>query len=297
MHKLVSYLKQNKLVVVLVLALIYLISKNYFPNTVNYSTRFYAPTNTMDLSYSTTKVGVGEGGIMPPVQNPTPTDSSERLTVQDTSLSVLVNSVENTITQIEKVAVDYDGYLVNSNLDKPEGAATGSITIRVDSKNRGTALTAIRALGKKIVSENVSGYDVTDQYSDLEARLITLYATQTKFQSILNSATSVQDILEVTRELTNLQTQIDSIKGQQKYLEATARLTRITVSLSTDELALPYTPDTTWRPAVIFKTAVRSLIGSLRSVGSAAIWVAVYSPFWFAALLGYYLYRRSHKTR
>ena len=78
------------------------------------------------------------------------------------------------------------------------------------------------------------------------------------------------------RELINLQSQIDSIKGQQQYLEKTAELAKISLHLSTDEFSLPYAPTETFRPVVIFKQAVRSLVGTLRWVAKTAIWVGVY---------------------
>jgi hypothetical protein len=131
-----------------------------------------------------------------------------------------------------------------------------------------------------VVDENVSGRDVTDQYVDLEARLTTLNKTKAKFEEILDRATQVQDLLNVQRELINLQSQIDSIKGQQQYLSQSAKLSKVTVYLSTDEFALPYSPGQPWRPNVVFKLAVRSLVSTLRGAGTAAIWIGVYSPIW-----------------
>ena len=100
---------------------------------------------------------------------------------------------------------------------------------------------------------------------------------------MLDRATKVQDILSVQRELIRLQDQIDTLKGRQKYLEQTAKLAKITVYLSTDEYALPYAPSETFRPAVIFKLAVRSLVRTLRSVAQALIWIGVYAIVWVPA--------------
>jgi len=147
------------------------------------------------------------------------------------------------------------------------------------------ALDSIRGLAVKVISENLSGQDVTDQFVDNEARLATLEKTKTIFEDMLVKAVRIEDILRVQQEIINLQSQIDSLKGQQNYLEQNAKLARITIYLSTDELALPYSPSETWRPAVIFKQAARSLIANLRKIGSAIIWLTVYSLFWLPALI------------
>ncbi len=154
-----------------------------------------------------------------------------------------------------------------------------------------------RDLAVKVSSERILGTDVTAEYVDIEARLETLEKTKAKFEEIMEKATAVQDILNVQRELIRTQDQIDALKGQQKYLEQTAKLAKITIYLSTDEYALPYVPAKPFRPQVVFKLAVRSLVGSLRSVATATIWIVVYAVIWLPALLIFIFLRRWWQRR
>ena len=206
------------------------------------------------------------------------------MVITETTMSVVVKDVSEAIKTVQQKSESLGGYMVNSHLSKPEETASGSITIRVPKEKLIEALEAFRRVGLRVVDENVSGRDVTDQYVDLEARLTTLNKTKAKFEEILDRATQIQDLLNVQRELINLQSQIDSIKGQQQYLSQSAKLSKITVYLSTDEFSLPYTPKQAWRPEVIFKLAVRSLVSNLRNLGSALIWIVVYSPIWLPIL-------------
>ncbi len=73
-------------------------------------------------------------------------------------------------------------------------------------------------------------------------------------------------------------------------------MAKVTIYLSTDEMALPYAPSNAWRPAVIFKLAVRSLIGSLRSLASVLIWIVVYSVIWLPILIAILLLRKKIKS-
>ncbi|MFZ2152470.1 MAG: DUF4349 domain-containing protein [Microgenomates group bacterium] len=221
-----------------------------------------------------------------------PTDSANRIVIQDTSLSLQVKDVSQEITTIETLAKGMGGFLVNSNLSKPDSAASGSITVRVPEASRTDALNAFKKLAVKVVSESVYGNDVTDSYVDLQAQLDVLTKTKVKYEDILGKAVRVEDLLNVQQQLTNLQQQIDSIKGQQKYYEQSAKLTKISIYLSTDELALPYAPTNTWRPAVVFKEAVRSLIGSLRSLGNLLIWGIVYVPVLIPVGLVWWYFKR-----
>jgi len=214
-----------------------------------------------------------------------PSENVDRLIIQDTSLSLQVKDVSKTIAEIEESAKSFGGFLINSNLSKPESAASGSISIRIPEEKRKEALNSFKNMAVKVVSESVFGNDVTDQYVDIESRLEVLNKTKIKYEDILQKAEKVTDLLAVQQQLTNLQSQIDSLKGQQKYYEQSAKLSKIVIYLSTDELALPYAPTNEWRPMVIFKEAVRSLIQTFRGFGSMIIWIAVYLVIIIPAIL------------
>ena len=296
MNKVFSWIKANKLTFVLLLIVFYFLYNKFF---------LYHPSYEMDISpVAPQSAGsdlsqmrkIGGLGRIPVSLNEAPptTDVANRLVISESYLSLLVSNVTETQKQIIQTAEFLGGYMVNSNLNNPQDAATATVTVRVPSAKLQAALQTFRGLGVKVVSENLSGQDVTDEFVDNEARLETLEKTKAKFEEILDNAINVQDILTVQREIINLQSQIDAVKGQQNYLEKSAQMAKLTIYLSTDELALPYAPSETWRPAVIFKQAVRSILGSARKLGTLVIWLAVYSIIWLPILLLiYFLKKRS----
>lgn len=221
-----------------------------------------------------------------------PTSQTDRLVIQETTLSLVVLKVQETVDKITDRAKQDGGYMVSSALSQPEEAPFATVVIRVPSDKLKETLSYLRDLAVKVSSENIIGTDVTDQYVDVQAHLDTLNLTKTKFESILNAAIQVQDILTVQRELINLQNQIDTLKGRQKYLEQTAQLAKITIYLSSDEMSLPYTPSETFRPDVIFKLAVRSLVESLRGIAGLLIWIAVFGVIWIPVLVIIVLIKR-----
>src|SRR5438477_262409 len=72
-------------------------------------------------------------------------------------------------------------------------------------------LRAMRASGTHVLTDTVSGQDVTDQYIDLDAQYRNLSATHDAYQKLLEKATTVSDIITLTREVANIQTQMDQI--------------------------------------------------------------------------------------
>lgn len=295
-----EWIKRHKLLLAILAAIGYWTLVNTSPLFV----RTASISNDFDPNLYESQSGIaanmGNTGFNPRstrlAQDTTPTPGKDRLKAVTTSLSLVVKDVSEVVKSVEGEVNSLGGYLVDSYVSNPQEASSGSITIRIPSERRAQILDMIKRLGVRTVSETIIGTDLTDEYTDLDRRLELLNRTMTKFERILEESNSVRETLEVQREITNLQTQIDSLEGQKRYLQGSANLSKITVYLSTDELALPYTPNQPWRPSVIFKQAVRSLVANLRGAGSFLIWAGVYSPIWLPIVL-IYLWRKRKKRQ
>ena len=296
MNKLIGWIKENKLAALLLVLIAWLVYKVYFLSyfPVRQKTTPFLETPQF---YKTAEKAVGRIGI-PPIPGrdiaPAP-EVEDRLVVQESNISLLVTDVRKTADEVVDYVQGQGGYMVDTSLSHPEEAAYGTVKVRIPTEKLQEALSFFRSLAIRVTSERLIGTDVTDEYVDIEARLATLNKTKAKFEEILAKAAKVEDILRVQREIINLQEQIDRLKGRQKYLEQTAKMAKITLHLSTDELALPYAPSEAWRPKVVFKMAVRSLVRALRKAGSALIWFTVYAVVWVPVLAIYLLVKRYRK--
>jgi len=233
-----------------------------------------------------------------PSQDYTPQpDAQNRLVIQESNLSLLVKDVIDARNKVLTYADSLGGYMVSASTSNPQDSPNATVVIRVPSAKLQEALDYFHSLSVKVVSENLAGRDVTDQYVDIDKHLEALERTKARFEAILEQATTVQDITNVTREILSTQRQIDSYVGQKESLEINAQLAKLTIYLATDEIALPYTPSETFRPNVIFKLAVRSLVRSLRNLATLGIWLGVYSVIIVPALTLFIVVRRWLKKR
>ncbi|MCL4375163.1 DUF4349 domain-containing protein [Patescibacteria group bacterium] len=287
-----QWIKSNKIISVLLVIVIFLLFKKSAPVS---PVSFSAFDQGLTLSKSAASGGMAAESVAPPtaVNRTTPADSSQgRMTIANSYLSLLVKNVEAAQRLVVKKTQELGGFMVYSSLNNPTENTNANITVRLPSQKLDQALTYFKSLSIKVVAENLTGEDVTDQYSNIQARLDTLNKTKTVFEAMLDKATTVTDILNVQREILNLQDQIDAQIGQKKYLEQNATMSKITVYLSTDELSLPYAPLESWRPQLILKEAVRSLIANLRWLAGSLIWLGVYSVIWLPALLIFLLVKK-----
>lgn len=259
-------------------------------STFSSTSSSYSALESLSSDYDLGTIQLTTGSV-------TSNSSDSRIIIQTTGLSLQVKDVNQTVKDIQSTAENLGGFLINSTVSQPEDAATGSISIRVPVDKRDEAMTAFKDMAVKVVSESVYSNDITDEYADLESRLEILTKTKTKYEQILDQATQVTDILAVQNQLTSLQTQIDNLKGQQKYYDQAASLTKITVYVSTDELSLPYSPTDEWRPKVIFKNAVRSLISTFRGIGSAIIWIFTFLPIIIPVVVVIWFIKRKKRSK
>ncbi|MBI4136589.1 DUF4349 domain-containing protein [Candidatus Roizmanbacteria bacterium] len=302
MSRLLSWIRSHKLAVILIVIILWLLFRSRSPIApLRYESDTFESRDTALMAPGAPAgIGMGKSLEMPQFGSDAPptTNVSERMVVRNSHLSLKVKNVPETSRQIISYVESKGGYMVDSSISNPEDAASGSLTVRVPEETFDETLEYFRSLSMKVVSENLTGSDVTDQYQDIQERLAILERNKARFDEIMEQAVEIDDILRVQQEIFNLQNQIDSLKGQQQYLEQTAKLSLVTVYLATDELSLPYAPEQPWRPQVVFQKAVRSLLTNLQDVGSLVIWLAVYSIILIPlGVIAYIVYRRLNRIR
>ncbi|KKS31461.1 MAG: hypothetical protein UV00_C0005G0007 [candidate division WWE3 bacterium GW2011_GWF1_42_14] len=224
-------------------------------------------------------------------------DITDRKVVVESNFSLLVKDVTPTVEMIKEKTLLMGGYMVNTNISRTEYGENAVLQIRVPSEKIEEMSKYLRSVAIKVVSENVDGRDITDQYVDIERRLGDLEAQRTRMLAILDKATTVNEMLSVQQALDQIQNQIDSYKGKLQYMDGTTKTSKLTIYISTDELGLPYTPAQPWRPEVIFKQAVRSMLGTLQDIGSFAIWFAVYLPIILGAVVVFKIIKKIMRKR
>ena len=292
LNKPLLWIKSNKLTTLLILIVLWLIwssGRSVMPGTQYPSfessglSKVSAPFGGMDIAMAPPS-GRGVVAEMAMEDDYQSTANTNRMVVQSSNLSLLVKDVPASRDSVIAKAEELGGWMVNSSLNRPEESPFAHVTISVPSTQIKPALDYFRSLSIKVVSENLQGRDVTDSYTDLEEHISILEKTKSRYEDIRTKAVEVNDLITITRELTNIQTQIDRYKGQLQKLEQQVSMSQISVYISTDEIALPYAPDQAFRPGVIFKLAVRSLVSTFYGLGTKAIWIVVYSIIWIPVL-------------
>ena len=213
------------------------------------------------------------------VADSTTGSSIQRMVIKNADLSIVVEDPLQKLDYIVAMADEMGGFVVDSNVWQntlSSGAKVPhvSITIRVPVERLDEALDLIKVGVGEILSENVSGQDVTSDYTDLESRLRNLEAAEVQLQAIMDEAQKTEDVLQVYNNLISVREQIEVIKGQMKYFEESARLSRISVDITGDEEAQPLQIGG-WQPAGVAKDAIETMVSTLQKLGDIAIWAVL----------------------
>lgn len=202
-----------------------------------------------------------------------------RMVIQNADLAIIAEEPAQSMDEIGKMAESMGGFIVESYLYQQtlnSGAQVphATITIRVPAEKLEDALSQIKTGAVEVESANISGQDVTSQYTDLASRLRNLEAAEAQLQVIMDEAKRTEDVLDVFNELVAIREQIEVIKGQMKYYEEAAALSKITVGITADEAVQPIQLGG-WQPAGVAKEAIEALITTLQFLASAGIWVVL----------------------
>lgn len=209
-----------------------------------------------------------------------PTTSSvqqDRVVIYTGNLSLVVQDTRQAVTAITDLAAEQGGYVSGSYTYLDDDVMRGSITIRILAENYRDTMEKLRELAVRVETENINTQDVTEEFTDLEARKVNLEYTEGALQKLLDERQKVgktQDILEVYRELTNIRGQIEQIEGRLRYLSNQSALSTITVELIPHILYQPVSVGG-WEPRGVAKSALQSLVAALQGLMNVLIWAVI----------------------
>jgi hypothetical protein len=237
----------------------------------------------------TVEYGVGGGKTVANIQ------SASRMIIKNAELTLQVKNVDAAVDGVTQVVGDLGAYIISSRVwyqdTNGENMKYSTITLGVPVEQFESMLRRLRGLSMKVLDENATGEDVTDQFVDLQSQLQNLQATRDRLRDFLKSAKNVDEALKVNQELTNIEGQIEEIQGRMNYLQNRSAYSTITVTLQPVPPQFTPTPTATatptrtptvtstpvpWKPGETFNSAGTSLSTAYKGIADTLIWVVVF---------------------
>lgn len=214
--------------------------------------------------------------------------AAPRMVIKNAEVRLLVADTDAAIDRATQVVGDVGGYIISSRIWYADyygqNLKYATITIGVPVDQFETALRRLRGLAVRVVDENASGEDVTDQYVDLESQLINLEATRDRIKSFLEDAKTVDEALRINQQLSEIERQIEEIKGRMNYLNDRSSFSTITINLEPEFPEITPTPTATpmptatpepWKPGETFDNAKKTVVSAYQGITEFLIWFFV----------------------
>ncbi len=187
---------------------------------------------------------IGEGGGLSLPQQ------LDRKIIRTATLELEVEAVGAAVQEVENIAVAAGGFVSRSSVFieeppelgeedgfVPQRTQTATVTIRVPAEVYASVMRQLRGIAEEVRSEISEASEVTEEYTDLQARLRNLEATEAGYLELLTKAEEIADILIVQDRINSVRLEIEQVQGRMNLLDNLTDLATITV-----QLTLPVTP-------------------------------------------------------
>ena len=206
-----------------------------------YNSKTDAPTSTTDIESAPKNKDFTSGENKPdgilkqvnyqqPTENTNPTD--KRMIIRTGTMSIENDSFDETELKAKEIAKNLGGFITNSTAQvNQSGKKQGTLTIRVQADKYDALLAELAKTGK-VMGQNITGRDVTEEYVDAEARLKTQRELETRLLQLLAEKTAnLTAVVEVEQKLANVRENIEKTEGRMRMLKDQASFSTITLSI------------------------------------------------------------------
>jgi hypothetical protein len=199
-----------------------------------------------------------------------------RKIIRNAYLRVEAQDVLRALNTATRLSEQVGGYIVNSRTWRVDALPYATLSFAVPVERFEEALTQSRTLGE-LQDENITSQDVTGQFVDLEARITNLEATAARIRSFLDETKTVAEALNVNRELSTVESELEVLKGQRNTLAQQTSFSTVNI----DFIPVPPVVTTgevletvqTWSPVRTFNDALDVLLTLARAGIDVSIWV------------------------
>ena len=139
-----------------------------------------------------------------------------RKEVKNVNCTLTVKDVKSVYNSLYEIVDNLGGYEFNKTETNRDGIVYYNLTLKLPPENLQEFETRLRSIAgdNAVTYYNVSSQDITSAYYDTSARIESMKASLTQYYAMISRANTVTEMLEIRREITILQAEIDSLQGQ-----------------------------------------------------------------------------------
>lgn len=175
-------------------------------------------------------------------------DQSRKL-IKNVDMSVETEEFDQLIYNVEQKVAELGGYVEQSNVYNGSYTSnyrsrSASITARIPAQKLDQFVTDV-ADQSNVIRKNESVEDVTLQYVDLDSHKKALQAEQESLLAMLEQAESIEDIITINEQLTDVRYRIESMESQLRTYDNKINYSTVYLDVTEVEQYEPYVAKST----------------------------------------------------
>ncbi len=207
-----------------------------------------------------------------------------RKIVARATMTLVVEDTDAIVNTLQQKLDAIGGYVAQANLYRNsyggDERLQGTMTVRVPAASLEALMAELEQMAVDVQNKTISREDITDQYSDAEARLRNLEATEVELREMLAEVRAKpnakpDDILTVYQHLTDIRGQIEQVQGRKNMYDNLVGLSTLELTLTPNWTTIPVIEEG-WQPAQTLRNASRELVSALQDLADGAIWLIVF---------------------
>jgi hypothetical protein len=149
------------------------------------------------------------------------------------TVTIQVTDVGRAASDVSALATGAGGFVGGDERTSDKDRAQARLTLRVPSARFTNVVEGVSKLGKdgRDESRQLSTQDVTDQVTDVDARIATGQASVDRVRDLLARAQTIGEIVSLESELSRREADLESLKSRKRKLNDQATLSTITAVL------------------------------------------------------------------
>lgn len=153
------------------------------------------------------------------------------------SLKVAEGSLQSGYEELREALKDGGAILSDVSYNEYGERKQYSFTIKILPSKFDAVMSAIQAYGE-VKDISVQLEDVTQQYVELDLKIANREAELARLQKLYNQSDTVSDLIEVERELTRVETDLEILKQQKQNIVSRVEYSTITVNIYEEKPAI-----------------------------------------------------------
>jgi hypothetical protein len=213
--------------------------------------------------------------------------------IKNANLAIEVKDFKKFSEQMHGAVKQAGGYIAQSEQNRSDYKIENIVTIKVPVDQFDNAVRGLTAGKDNIITQKVTSQDVTGDVIDTRSRLEAKRQVRLRYMDLLKQAKNMEEILQVQKEIDNLQVEMEAAAGKINYLTHSAALS--TIELTYYEILNAKARDQV-KPSFGLKV-LNALQGGLEWLGELLVMLLSLWPLWLLLTGIWWAYKRLRNSK